>query len=289
MGAEIGTSKSKSKSGSEFNQNIWSPQGDALQDMYSSASGLFANNNKYANQFEDMANQLSPYMQNIMGTADKGFQNQMGGGSIQGTDNIQKQLMDSIRQTTEGGSQTGKMYNSIVGGEGNSYIDPMIDAMRTGSQENLDRNIGQGELSATSAGQGGSSRHAMSDAMLTRGALQDMNQNEANMRGSAYDTDLNMKLDIANQADKGIQSSQQRLMDMLSQSDSNQKDAMGFGGVMQNLGIGSMAPMMQASQQPWDAFNQYAGALGGPTVLSSGNSNASSKSKSDGASASAKG
>ena len=42
-------------------------------------------------------------------------------------------------------------------------------------------------------------------------------------------------------------------------------------------GMGGMAPYMQMMQAPWQSFGQYANAIGGPTILSSGNQSGSSK------------
>jgi hypothetical protein len=178
---------------------------------------------------------------------------------------------------TSGGSQTGNMYNSIVGGEGNTYIDPMVDAMKRSGFENLDRMQSQSGMQAAAMGQGGSSRHAMQNAMLNRSAGNDMLDREMNMRSGAYDTDLNMKLDIARMADSNTQMNQDRMFNMLQGADSNVQSGMGFGGQMQNLGMGTMAPGMQQQNQQWGNMGNYANTIGAPTVLGSGSQRALSK------------
>ena len=159
-----------------------------------------------------------------------GYNSQMGGGSFGDTTDIRNKLMGSMGQP----SQMGQMYNSIVGGEGNTYIDPMVDAMKRSSMENLDRMNSGTAMDAAAMGQGGSSRHAMQNAMQSRDMNSDMLDREMNMRGGAYDTDLNMKMDIASMADSNRQQEQDRMFNMMSGSDANQQAGMSFGQGMQN-------------------------------------------------------
>jgi len=257
-------------------QNVWQPQGNALEQLYAQANNMFNQNQMYTGYMNQLAQQASPYMQNVANSAQGGMDQMLGGGSVGDTSDVRNQLMDSL-QSTSGGSNMGRMYESIVGGSGNSYIDPMVDAMRSGYQENLDRNLSSGAMDAAAMGQSGSSRHAMSDAMLKRDALGDMSNAETMMRGNAYDTDLNMKMDIARQADSGIQSSQDRLMQMLGMADQNVSGGVNQGNNIQSMHMGPMAPYMQAMQVPWYNMNNYANVIGDPTVLSSGSSGSDSQ------------
>ncbi|RLD70922.1 MAG: hypothetical protein DRI98_06685 [Bacteroidetes bacterium] len=131
-------------------------------------------------------------------------------------------------------------------------------------------------------GQGGSSRHAMQNAMQGAQVNKDMMTQEANMRGGAYDKDLAMKMGIAQQADQSRQSEQDRMMQMMQGSDANRMGGMNYGSSMQNLGMGMMAPWMQAQNQGWGSMGNYANALGGPTVLSQGSQSGDSKAMSGG-------
>lgn len=272
MGGSVG--KNESSNSSDYDQGVWDVQGDALKDLYDSASGLFSGSN--FDQFQDMAGNLQPYMDNIMGGGMGGYNNMLGGGSIGDTSDIRSALMESL-QSTQGGSNLGNMYNSIVGGEGNTYIDPMVDAMKDSSMENLDRMQSGTAMDAASMGQGGSSRHAMQNAMQARDVNNDMLDRETTMRGGAYDTDLQMKMDIARQADQGIQNTQSNYMNMLGMADNNANSGMGYGSNLMNLGMGSMNPMMQAFNMPWNALGQYSNVIGNPTVLGSGSGSGSSK------------
>jgi len=274
----------RSKNKSSFGEDVWGPQGDALGDLYGQANQLFGGNQQFANILSSLAGNLGGYNQDILDRASGNQDYMMGGGSIGDSSDIRNDLMSSMRRTGEQGSQMGNMYNSIVGGEGNTYIDPMVDAMKASGQENLDQVHNRNAMSASAAGQGGSNRHAMQNAMATSAMNKNLLNKEMEMRGGAYDKDLGMKMDIARMADSNTQSMQDRMLDMMKGGDANRNAGMGYGSDMQNLGMGTMAPWMQASQQPWDAMNRYSGVIGDPTVLGSGKSSGSSKGTSMGGS-----
>jgi hypothetical protein len=273
MSSSTGLSKSKNKS--RTSENVWGPQGDALEGLYGSASDLFGNMNDYYGQMNQQASNLQPYNRGIMDRSVQGQEHMMGGGAYGDTQDARSMLMNSLGRSGEG-SNLGRMYESIVGGKGNTYIDPMVDAMKSSGMDNLKRMQSGTGLDAAAMGQGGSSRHAMQNAMQSRDMNRDMMDRETMMRGGAYDTDMGMKLDIARQADTGVQNTQRNLMQMLSGADRNINMGMNQGGNMQNLGMGSMAPTMTAAQAPWDMLNQYSNVIGDPTVLGSGRSSGSS-------------
>lgn len=278
MPFSFGGGGSRSRSRSSSVDNVWAPQGNALSSMYGNFNNLW--NQQAAGGFggiQDDAGWAQGYNQGAARDAQGGYQSLLGGGSYGDPEQIRRRLFNSM-DSQSGGSNVGRMYQDIIGGPGNEYIDPMVDAMRAGYQENLNRNLGMGELDAAAMGQGGSSRHAMADAMLTRGALQDMNAAETNMRGGAYDTDLNWRMDIARLADQGIDRQQDRLLSMLRGRDENINQGLSQGVNVQNLGMGTLAPTMQAQMMPWQLGQMYAGNMGDPTILntSSGRSRSSS-------------
>jgi hypothetical protein len=191
------------------------------------------------------------------------------GGSFGDTSGMRDSLYGSLQDSMNNPSQTGRMYEDIVGGSGNTYIDPMVQAMKGGMMENRDRMQSGTGLDAAQMGQGGSSRHAMQNAMTDRGISTDMARMEDTMRGNAYDTDLNWKMDIAKQADLGRGQAQERAMGVLGGGDSNRQYGMGYQPTQQNLGMGTMAPWMQASMQPWQQMGQYQQGMQDPTVMTS--------------------
>lgn len=267
---------------SNASENVWGPQGDALEGLWEQAQGLFDNSGQYSDIANNQSRNLDGYNQGIMDSSQTGMNNQMGGGSFGNTDDVRNMLMENMTSQRENGSSTGNMYQSIVGGPGNTYIDPMVDSMKSGVMDNLTRMQSNTGLDASSMGQGGSSRHAMQNAMLGSQANKDMMQQEANMRGGAYDKDMEMKMGIANMADSNTQMNNDRLMSMMQGADSNQQAGMGFGEAAMNLGMGSMNPNLQAQQAQWNPITNFANIIGDPTVLGSANSKGNSMNMSGG-------
>jgi hypothetical protein len=270
----LGGSKSSSDSSSQYSEDVWSGQASAFEDMYRQMGNLWGNTQGGFGGLNSSGQWAGNFNQNAAQSATGGYEDLLGGGSYGNSDEILSRLYGSM-DSQNGGTNTSKMYNDIIGGEGNSYIDPMVDAMRMNSQENLDRNLGMGELDAMSSGQSGSSRHAMADSMLKRRALQDMNSNEAALRAGSYDKDLDWKMKIAGLADEGVGDQQDRLMAMMAGSDANVGAGINYGQNMQNLGMGAMAPGMQAMMAPWMMMNMYNQGMGDPTVLGQGSSKSS--------------
>ena len=280
-GGSKGGSKSKSNSQGEFSQDVWGPQGQALNNMYGNAEGLWGQNQGQMDELGNIAGGVADANAGVAGAATGGMADQLGGGAYGDTSGVMQRLMDSMGQR----SNMGSMYESIVGGEGNTYIDPMVDAMRQSGNQAIETANNYTDMDAAAMGQGGSNRHAMQNSMNTTQGLKDMNQQEANMRGGAYDTDLNMKMDIARMADGNAQQEQNRMMDILGGANDSQQYGMGFGQNAQNLNMGQMAPNMAVQNQGWGNMDSYANTIGAPTVLGSGSNSGSSRAMAKGGSA----
>ena len=262
---ELGGSYSSAKS----SQNVFSPE--MFSQFYSNFNSMFPGMMGQGGGMWNQAQGLGPMYQQLMQMGQGGAQGLLGGGSVQNTDEIMRKLMDSM-SSMSGGSNVGKMYESIVGGPGNTYIDPMVDAMKSGAMENLDLMTGRNAMDASRYGQGGSSRQAMTDAMLGRSANRDMIDAETMMRGGAFDKDLAMKMGIAQQADVGVGGMQDRLMGLLGMSDQNVMGGMqGLGGIG-NLGMQSMDPGMLAMMMPFMLMQMQGNAFGDPTTLTKSSS-----------------
>jgi hypothetical protein len=261
MGFSLGGNTSSSKG--SMNQNIWDPQGQGLKQMYDAANQTYQQGLPYQGQGYNMAPGAQEQMNKVFNLGMGGMENQLGGGAWGDTSDIREKLLGGMG----GRSNVGTMYESIVGGPGNTYIDPMVEAMKTGMMQNRDTMQSGNALEANAMGQGGSNRHAMQNAMLDKQINQDMTAAEMGMRGNAYDTDLNWKMDIARQADSNRQLEQDRMFDMIQGGNQSQQAGMNFGQQAQNLGMGQFAPWMMANQMPWMNMNSWANVMGDPTVL----------------------
>lgn len=266
------TGKSKSSNSSSYSQSIPQEQLNALNSLWQSGLGQLSGNN-YLSEIFNSASGASDSLNNILGNM-TGITNQLSSGGAYGdSDEIRNKLYSMMGQQ----SQTGQMYNSIVGGDGNSYVDPLINSLRSDSAQNLQGMRNQNALDATTMGQSGSSRQAMEDAMLGAQANRDLTTQENALRQQSYDKDLSLKLGIAQQADTNRQSEQDRLYNMLSGNQGSIESAGNMGTLLSQIASGSMSPWLQMQQSAWNPLQNLASIIGNPTVLGSGSGSGSSK------------
>lgn len=275
----------KSRSSSSASQNVWKPQRRALNDLWGK-SGNLLDDQTFNDQMITRGHNLTGYNDELMDGMQGGTHNLLGGGSIGNTEELRNSLMSRMSMDANNPSNTSRMYQSIVGGAGNTYIDPMVAAMKKGGMDNLNRMQSGTGLDAAANGQGGSSRHAMQNAMQASQANQDMLSQEAYMRGGAYDKDLEMKMGIANMADSNSQMDKSRMFDMLKQADSNVGIGLQSGQGTQAVGENSLNPWERAQETQWNPYMWQGNLIGDPTVLgkSKGSSSAWNFSGSAGAS-----
>lgn len=253
---------------SSAREDVWGPQGEALGDMYGQLGNQWGQSQAGNQAMQNQAGWNQNYNQNMMNQGMGGYQGMLGGGAVGNTGDVRNMLMQSMGDM-QGGSNMGKMYQSIVGGEGNTYMDPMVDSMKNSAMDNLNRMQSNTGMDAAAAGQGGSSRHAMQNAMQANSMNNDMLNRETMMRGAGYDKDLGMKMDIARQADMGVQNTQSNLMGMLGMADQNVMNSGAYGQGMQNIGTGGMNQQNMANMNPWQQAQAYSESMGDPTVLGS--------------------
>jgi hypothetical protein len=283
MGGSASGNSSKSESQGGYSEGVWGGQSPFLQNLYGQANRL--GQNQDFSRTNQQAESLGGYNDQIMSNAQGGQQQQLGGGSFGNTTDIRQKLMNNMGQP----SQTGQMYNSIVGGAGNEYIEPMIQGMQGDMNKQMESGFNSTAQSAANMGQSaGGSQAYKQNLARDKELMGDFQQQSNNVRSAGYDKDMQMKMMIANQADQGNQANSNRMMQMMQGADQNVQNGMNQGQGMQNLGMGSMAPWMQANQQPWNMMQNQASVIGGPQVLGSGSQSGSSKGAGVGASGSYK-
>lgn len=277
MGGSIGGSKSGSSSSSS--QNVMSQQIPFLQQLWGMSTDNVGQND-YINQIGNSAQNSQDMLNSLFGSQSN-LQNQLASGGAYGdSQKYIDQLMNSMGQR----SNMGTMYESIVGGSGNSYVDPLIQQMQQDSATNLATLQNANSLDATAAGQSGSSRQAMQNAMLGSQINNQLATNEAQLRQQNYDNDLAMKMGIAQQADSNRQSEQDRLLSMIQGSQDSMNNATNMGSLLQSLATGGMDNWLKAQQASWNPLNNLANIIGNPIIL--GKSSGSSNSKGFGTSGS---
>ena len=270
MGGSIG--KSKSKAGNQFSNNVWGTQGDALGSLYQTILGQLGQGS-YQPQIGSAADNVQNQANDIVNSQTSAISDLSSGGVYGDTADVRQKLLDSMG----GRSNMGSMYESIVGGSGNTYVDPLIDQMRKSSAQNVQTLQGGNALDAAAMGQSGSSRQAMQDAMFANQANKDLLSQEALMRTDAYDKDLAMKMSIAQQADTNRGAEQDRLLSMLQGAQSSKENVSSNNDLLQTLLSSGMSPWLQAQQGQWNPINNAANAIGSPTIIGSGAGNSKSK------------
>lgn len=271
MGGSLG--KSKGSSNNQFSNNVWGTQGNALGSLYQTILNQVGGNN-YQSQIKDAAGNIQNQVNDLVNSQTGGNKELAAGGVYGDTSDIRQKLLDSMG----GRSNMGSMYESIVGGPGNTYVDPLIEQMRQSSAQNVQALQGNNALDAAAMGQSGSSRQAMQDAMFANQANKDLLGQEAQLRQSNYDRDLAMKMGIAQQADTNRGAEQDRLLSMLQGAQSSKENAGGSNvNLLQTLLSSGMAPWLQAQQGLWNPINNAANAIGGPTLIGSGSGGSKSK------------
>ena len=277
MGGSIGGSKSGSSSSSS--QNVMSQQIPYLQQLWGMATDNVGKND-YINQIGNSA-QNSQDLLNSLFVSQSDLQNQLASGGAYGDS---QQYIDMLLNSMGQRSNMGTMYESIVGGSGNTYVDPLIQQMQQDSAQNLATLQNANAMDATMAGQSGSSRQAMQNAMLGAQINDQLATNEAQLRQQNYDNDLAMKMSIAQQADYNHQAEQDRLLSMIQGSQDSMNNATNMGSLLQSLATGGMDNWLKAQQASWNPLNNLANIIGNPIIL--GKSSGSSKSKGFGTSGS---
>ena len=270
MGGSLG--KSKSSSGNQFSNDVWGTQGNALGSLYQSVLAQLGGNN-FQSQISGAAGDLSNKINGIIDSSSGANKDLAGGGVYGDVSDIRQKLLDSMG----GRSNMGSMYESIVGGKGNSNVDPLNDQMRQSSAQNVKTFQGGNAVDAAAMGQSGSSRQAMQDAMFANQANKDLLGTEAQLRSDSYDKDLAMKMGIAGMADSNRQSEQDRLLQMMQGAQGSKEGASTNTNLLQTLLSGGMNPWLQAQQGLWNPINNAANAIGSPTITGSGSGSSKSK------------
>jgi len=99
-GGGLSKSRNQSQNQSGFDQNVWNPSGQALQQMYGQIAPMF---NQTARSAGDQNQFGQAYGKGVMNEQFPAFQQQLQGGAYQGM-GLQNNLMDSINRSERNGS-----------------------------------------------------------------------------------------------------------------------------------------------------------------------------------------
>jgi hypothetical protein len=106
------------------------------------------------------------------------------------------------------------------------------------------------------------------DSLNQDNTNRNLQSTEADLGYKAFDSDLNRKLGIAQQADTNTFNRQNLMSGMLGQQQGAVNQGIQNTGAVQGYGMGQF----NAANQPWQSMQGYQGAIGGPNVLNNGSS-----------------
>jgi hypothetical protein len=176
--------------------------------------------------------------------------------------------MQSLNSTLNNPSNSQKLYQQIMGGEGNSYL-PALKASMEKDQNNINNmNQSQIDAQAAAAGQSGGAMQGVAQALNTQLGDQALARNENKMGYDTFNQDLQNKLGIAGMADQNTLARQRLMSDMLGQQQGTIDQGIGNTGNIQGYNMGGM----NASNAGMNPLQQYSAAIGGPSILNSGTS-----------------
>ena len=251
-GSNIGTNFAINQSGSSgnsFNQST-SNQGS----------------NSVSGSMQDVWGSQSPFLESMYGSAQGEYGNALN--NINGmTPQISGQVQDAF------GTGSGAFNNLAVGGQQaqllsgmgqNPYVAAMKDQVASDADRLKQQTLASTDARAAAAGMSGSSGYRNQVGQSFSDIDQQAMDAMSNIGYNSFNQDMQNRMALA----RGV--------------DANMANAMGNTGAMQGAAVNQFNPFMAGL----NATNQYAGILGGPTVLgnSFGNSSSFGSSNSLGAS-----
>lgn len=270
MSGSVGGSKAKSNNAFNFNQSIPAFQQRALSGLYSDARKLFESTNS---KMQPLMGELSDQNRSIFDNTIPALNAALQGGQF-ADPAFKNSLVTSLNDSLKNPSATQQVYGNVMGGNGNNYADAMKASFLGDANRATDNMLSNLDTRAAAAGMSGGSRHGIAQSQGMYDINSNLQKNLADVGYNTFDKDLSNKLNIAQQADSNTLSRQQLLSGMLGSAQDTTNNAIGsLGSATQNLGMGTFAPFMA----PWDSLNNYAAAIGSPTVLSNGSGSGSSK------------
>jgi len=262
MASLLGTQSSSSNSSGSSTQRIPPYQRKALANLMRQSKQTFTEQNA---NVKAMAPQLQAQMAEALGKQNASHNALSGGGAYAGAD------LNSILGKIEGfqntPSQSTGLYESIMGGQGNDYVDAMKNIFTKDAQRT--RDLSEASLDARLAGTGmaGGSRHGVAEALISRDIDKNLQDNMTKVGYDSFDKDLQNKLGIARMADEQMTARQGMYANLASGAlqgkDANMNQAANMIPGIQKSIMGQLAP----SQMPWQNLQNYSAAIGNPTIL----------------------
>jgi hypothetical protein len=264
QGLQGGQSQSQNSrsGGSTFGQGVFNE--GALNNLYGSAQNLY--NSQTGQQQNMVPGAINFQNQQAQGAANANSGMQQGG--VYGGLGIGNQLMSSLQQSQNTPSNMQQVNSMIMGGNGNSSLDAMKGSLESDAARAGQLNSATNSAQAAASGMSGGSRQGVADALGQNDINRALTSNEAKLGYDTFNSDLERKLNIAQQADTNTFNRQNLMSGMLGSQNNAMQQGIQNTGNVQGYGMGQF----NASNQPWQGLQNYQNTIGTPTVLNSGSS-----------------
>jgi hypothetical protein len=258
----LGTMGSASVGNATSMQHIPKWQRQAYKDLMGQASSMYGAQTNAINQ---QVPGIQDYVKRISDITAPAWQDQLQGGIYKDVNPTDLLNQISAFQNTQ--SSTQPLYESIMGGKGNNYVDAMKDTFMKDAQRRRDLNYASLDARQAASGMSGGARHGVAQALIDRDINDNLGKQMTQVGYESFDKDLQNKLGIAKQADANTLSRQTMFSDMANNliAGKNTSVENGLAGAsgMQGLGMGQFSPTMM----PWSNLQNYQSAIGNPMVL----------------------
>jgi hypothetical protein len=258
----LGTQSSESQSSGSSRQRIMPYQKKALTDIAKQSKTLFNQQNANA---QAMAPQLQAQMADALAKQTQSYNQLSLGGAYSGAD--LNSIMNKVEAFQNTPSQSTGLYENIMGGKGNNYVDAMKNMFVKDAQRT--RDLSEASLDSRLAGTGmsGGSRHGVAQALVSRDIDKNLQDQMTKVGYDSFDKDLQNKLGIARLADEQMTARQGMYANLaggaLQGKDANMNQAASMIPGLQKSIMSQLAP----SQVPWKNLQNYNAAIGNPTIL----------------------
>jgi hypothetical protein len=262
MQAYGGSGQNSRSGGSSFGQNVSNQPW--LESLYGQGQNLFGNQMAQMNGMVPGAMNFQNQQAQGAANANKGMQQ----GGVYGGLGIGNQLMNSLQQSQNNPSNMQQVNSMIMGGNGNTSLDAMKGSLEANAARSGQLNSATNTANAAASGMSGGSRQGVAESLGANDINRNLQEQEAKLGYQSFDSDLNRKLGIAQQADTNTMGRQQLMSGMLGQQQGAVNQGIQNTGAVQGYGMGQF----NAANQPWQQLQGFQGAVGGPNVLNNGSS-----------------
>lgn len=273
MASMLGTMSSSSNSKASSTQHIPRYQQKALTSLMRKAKKTMDSQTANVNA---MIPQVQQQMAGVIGNQQSAFNNLNAGGAYKDAD--LNSTLNTIMGFQNTPSQSSGLYENIMGGKGNNYVDAMKNMFYKDAQRTRDLSEASLDARLSGTGMSGGARHGVAQALISRDIDKNLQDNMTKVGYDSFEKDLQNKLGIAQMADSNTLARQGMYTNTansaLQGKNANMNAAAGMTPQMSQSVMSQFAPTMM----PWKNLENYSSSIGNPTILTNSMQSGSSES-----------